>query len=231
MSSADVLILGSDNEIQAYSALLFRQLILDALDSDDEKTKSELEDLLMDYIPFAKSSAYIRLYAEKDDIVLGFIDEKYRSDIDDYNIELDHSIARLYDIIKYDFADILREMFLHQANTIKLNKRFGELVSKKIIPYFIEKRSEYSIGSDARDMLRKTYERLIAYHRYDMVRSPESYYYYIYDDIYSESDYLSDLIDTDIEYVDRLANIQLKAEGHPDLDVFTNQWNPSMCLN
>ena len=230
LSSPTELIIGSKPEIDAYAGSLFRQLLLDALSSSDNKTISELEAVLSDYIPYAKASFFIDLYCEKGELAEAVIDEQYHIDIENCILEREYSIARLFEQHQDAFEGMLQDAFSLQKSTFKLNKRLSELVSKKLIPHMLNNRSEYYLGNDAIDMLHRSYTHLINYTEYELAVSPEAIGYHQLHIDYNYSNFINDLVSADITYVESLADIQYKSEGLPDLDLLINRWHPDLCL-
>lgn len=230
LSSPIELILGSKNEIDAYAGYLFRQLVLDALSSENSKTISELEVLLSDYIPYAKSANFIDLQFEKGEITKVVVDERYHTDIEECVHEREYSIARLFELFGDSFKEMLQETFSLQQSTFKLNKRLSYLVSSKLVPHMLNNRSDYYLGNDAKEMLHRSYAHLIDFSEYEMALSLEELEHHQLNAKYSYSDFINDLVDADIVYIESLADIQIKSEGYPDIDLLFNRWQPDMCL-
>jgi hypothetical protein len=153
-SSEFELIIGTAYEPNNYSGCLFYQLIIDALESKGENTKSTLETLLLDYIPYAEASFFCSAFNEVSLIPAAL--QVYYADIDDLFIKRDYAIARLYQLHAYKFKDDFTDIFVEDNNTAKLNKRLSSFVSKTLIPKMAKNRASYLLSANVNTMLNNT---------------------------------------------------------------------------
>lgn len=222
------LIVGDDAELEEYAGYLFLQMILDSL--EDKKLSASIEALLDDYIPYAKKHFYLEAEST-DGIMSEAIIKKYYTDIEEYPLEREKAIARLFSIHKDEFISQLKVFFEPQPDTIKLDKRLSAFMSTVIIPIMNNNRDNY-VSVSAKKMLNEIQQLWKNALEQELV--VDTVYrcsgHYEEDDRISRLSIIEAIIDADITYIDSLANIQLKSEGAPDTTLFMNRWEPYMCL-
>ena len=235
-SSVQELILGSREEIDLYSGFLFRQLIIDTVNnSDDEKTSDMMSEILSDYVPYAVADIYWSTIQKHGDIAKFYLDTCLKTDIENAVIELDNAIARLYPKYKNDFDKMLIGLFEEREDTYKLNKRFSELMKKKLIPFMKKDMTAYSFGIDAREIILRRYDQLISFEKNERSISPETLFYHSDDfdyeyeekmintrEIYNK---ITKVVSKESEFIRELAKLQLQLEPQPDIDIIMDKWD------
>ena len=223
-SSELELIIGTTDELNDYSGCLFYQLIIDALESkveDTENTKSTLETLLLDYIPYAEAYFFCSAFNEVSLIPAAL--QVYYADIDDLFIERDYAIARLYQLHADKFKNDFTDIFVKDKNTTKLNKRLSNFVSKILVPNMAKNRASYLLSANVNTMLYNTHKLSVEEIQHNlMISTVYSPYSHEYND--DEINLFGDeFTAANIAYVDSLRKIQEKIEGIPDLSLLMNK--------
>ena len=220
-SSEIELIIGTTDELNNYSGCLFYHLIIDALESKVENTKSTLETLLLDYIPYAEASFFCSAFNEVSLIPTAL--QVYYADIDDLFTERDYAIARLYQLHADEFKNDFTDIFVKDKNTTKLNKRLSNFVSKKLVPKMANNRASYLLSANVNTMLYNTHKLSVEEIEHNLmistVYAPDSHEYND-DEINVFGD---EFTAANIAYVDSLRKIQEKIEGIPDLSLLMNK--------
>ena len=228
-STADLLI-GTYDELEAYSGNLFLQLIKDALSDESVLIVTEINDLLSDYLPYAKASIYFNLSEQYGDITSYAIDKRFRFDIEEYVELQQYAIARLYEQIRTDFQSKFTEFFNDQPNTLKLNNRLSNFVMSKLLPLIKSYRRNSDLINTAREILSKSYDKLVYYMNYELKLSPETIGYHESDISYYERNTIYDWINAEYDFFCNLEEIQKNAEGEPDIKSLENTWDSELCL-
>ena len=229
-STTDLLI-GSYEELEAYSGELFSRLIKDALVDEDDSVSTEINNILCDYIPYAKASTYFDLQEQHGDITSSVIDKQFQYDIEKCSELQMYAIARIYEFVSIDFQSIFTEFFHDQPNTLKLNNRFSDFVIAKLLPLIKSYRRNSDLIDSAKQMLSKSYDKLVYYTNYELSLSPETIGYHENDISYYERNTIYDWIIAEYDFISRLEEIQTNEEGEPDITSLYNTWNSEMCLN
>ena len=221
------LIIGNNTERKEYAGYLFKQIILDAL--EEEKLSVSIEALLDDYIPYAQKHFFLEAMS-RDGILSEAINEKYYTDIEEYFVERENAIARLFNIHKDEFLNLLEGIFDTQKDTIKLDKRLSTFMSSVLIPNMSNNQNSYYLSVSAKKMLDEIQQLWKSAVERELLLDTVYRCSGHYEDDADNSSIIEAIIDADINYIDSLANIQLQAEGTPDITLFINRWNPDMCL-
>lgn len=217
--------------MEAYSGNLFLRLVKDALADEDETISTEINNLLCDYIPYAKASTYFDLQEQHGDITSFVIDKQFQYDIEECSELQIHAIARIYGFVSIDFQAKLTEFFNDQPNTLKLNKRFSEFVITKLLPLIKSYRRNSDLIDSAKQMLSQSYDKLVNYANYELSLSPETIGYHENDISYYERNTIYDWIIAEYNFINNLEEIQRNAEGEPDITLLYDTWNSEICLN
>lgn len=162
-NSAKDMFFGNDNEIEAYSFELFRNMILDTLrikiDDLPEKYKetkknsiSIINTALTDYVPFAIRRLYVRHHIEEDPFIRDFFDEELIELCRNEEEIISTSILHIYnkEDIFYSFDDTLKSFFSEIQTTVKLDKKISDFVDHELSKMLIINDSErniYSLGN------------------------------------------------------------------------------------
>ena len=229
-STAELLI-GTYDELEAYSEELFQRLIKDALVDEDEKISKEINNLLCDYIPYAKASTYFDLQEQHGDITSFVIDKQFQYDIEEYSKLQMYAIARIYEYVKIEFKEYFSEFFKIQPNTLKLNNRLSKFVITKLLPLIKSYRRNIDLIESAKQMLSKSYDKLVYYANYELKLSPETIDYHENDISYYERNTIYEWILAEYDFITKLEEIQKNTEGEPNITLLDNTWNCKMCLN
>lgn len=218
-------IFGNRYEQKLYGGELFYNLINDFLLQKSEEFKDMnnlIEDCLMEYYQYAKSTFALSVDLEKKHISNPvFLSDKYKSfkgylDYSyDYSLAKRNAIALLYSEIEEEFLEKLYKFSqkFEENGTKKINREFNKLVTS-LKPIFQNKLNKPITGKNLFDILYINFNDILKLENErfykEESRSIESIPYY--DDSYFEISYkdkLNNLI-TDLEYLDEKIEYQDK---------------------
>ena len=191
----------------------------------------EINNLLCDYIPYAKASTYFDLQEQHGDITSFVIDKQFQYDIEEYSKLQMYAIARIYEYVKIEFKEYFSEFFKIQPNTLKLNNRLSKFVITKLLPLIKSYRRNIDLIESAKQMLSKSYDKLVYYANYELKLSPETIDYHENDISYYERNTIYEWILAEYDFITKLEEIQKNTEGEPNITLLYNTWNCKMCLN
>ncbi len=161
--SSKELLFGTDEEIESYAYSLFRALIIDTIEMDEnDKLKAikkygkkydydifhKLESVLTDYVPYAVMCIYVE-NQEFSDFVLP---KKFLGIIDRGMYIRDEAIERLYksEEIKFSFTNLFVDHIIKRDTVVRLDKTFLDFVIMHLLPLLIGITSDddmYSLGN------------------------------------------------------------------------------------
>lgn len=130
-----------------------------------------------------------------------------------------------------DFQVIFTEFFHNQPNTLKLNNRFSDFVIAKLLPLMKSYRRNNDLIDSAKQMLSKSYDKLVYYANYELQLSPETIGYHENDISYYERNTIYEWILAEYNFINNLEEIQRNSEGEPNITLLYDTWNSEMCLN
>lgn len=221
---------GNVDEIKAYSGALFYWLIIDALEYENENIQSDIYELLMDYIPFAKAKFSMDFYFEHGDTARILINEKYLISENDYFEIQSFAIGRLYSQIEYCFTQSLINFLYKRENTLKLDKALSSFVKDSLLPLCKSDLILNPIGQEAIGLLYKSYNQYINNFNYELALSPEAAGYHENDLDYLTRQTIGEVLTENLKHVDKLLEIQEKHdEEHYEL-IIKNNWEVGMCI-
>jgi hypothetical protein len=239
-ASPKELLWGNHSEIRAYGGELFFQMIMDALQYENQEVCNQIYMVLTDYIPFAMEK-YLYDSSEKFSSQ-HVIDEKTETDESEFICSRKDAISRLYDMIHVEFMGLLEKFYsdkpptykfsIGRPDTYKLNKRMSMFVVEKLLPLMMDTIFPYSIGSEAKIIInirtQRTDERLN--NKLGLSHDVDKQETYEIDYLEKHTGVIKDLIKADVDYISHLADIQFNEEGGFSDALLNNTWTPEMCL-
>ena len=217
---------GEHEEIEVYARDLFKCVIKDIFTSEKlMDLHSILDHIIIDYVPYAKWSAFYTIY-EKDDFQGGMISGLSKAKVlEEKECARELAIQRLYN---RDFGAMFIEEYLRFTDAFFVtktnngqnrgfscfNKRFAKFVTKELVPLFI------NISSDDTSLGKRVYalitNDILDYCVHDMEtlgRSPEANHKFMTLGEIEDTAVLTDLYNGAMNYIMVLEQAQKDFEG------------------
>lgn len=235
-NSTNEIIWGNNQEIEEYSPLLFRNIILDILEnSGSEEINGKPRSYVIDVIESNLMNHYeytlckfVVEFKSRNDLYDGFkcnydiIDTKFDRNIEDvFNYRI-MAIAKLYDEISDQFINHILNAKEMIDDTKKFDRTLENLIISNIINEIEALEQKDIQGYPIYNILNIGMQNLIdsfyMSELYQLGIGPEAIDYYT-DDLELEKFHsIADFVNNNLEFLDNLSKIQLKEYPHLELD-------------
>lgn len=243
---------GDDLEIDQYIGAWFYELAKEILAEDNNDLHRALDDVLIDYVPYAKFKAYLEIRQEIGELYYFHLyKEEFDIGYETLLAAVKPAVLRLFFLIKDEFIRQFKNVFFDKDYLTELHKRIDSFKHDVLMPLLMEsKANEISIGVMVYNKIKQDQTQLYKITSLDEMFSPEALWFENYSDIdefvqkenhdhepKEKNEIIMDIIKTSLYHIELFNDLQ-KATGDYIEDLsdksylkLENRWSPEkhMC--